>query len=77
MNDTTNNLKVDTASSIAFLRVLRPTGPWVLTSIIPDGPTDTQSFEATDEAGAIKFITKQNRAGKISTSPATRADVQR
>lgn len=64
MNASTNNLKIDTASAIRFLRVLRPAGPWVLTSIIPDGPTDTQSFEATDEAAAIKFITKQNSAGK-------------
>ena len=61
---TTNTPKTDAASAIRFLRVLRPAGPWVLTSIVPDGLTTTQSFEATDEAGAIRFIEKQNRAGE-------------
>jgi hypothetical protein len=61
---TTNTPKTDAASAIRFLRVLRPAGPWVLTSILPDGLTTTKSFEATDEAGTIKFIEKQNREGK-------------
>ena len=56
--------KTDAATSIAFLRALRPTGPWVLTSIVPDGPTTTRSFEATDEAKAMAFIRERNRAGE-------------
>lgn len=42
--------KLDDA--IAFLRRLRPGGPWTLTGIIPDGPTDTATFgpDTVDEA---------------------------
>jgi putative DNA primase/helicase len=56
--------KADTTSAIRFLKALRPAGPWVLTAIIPDGPTTTQSFEASDEAGAIRFIKSTNHAGQ-------------
>ena len=77
MNAQTPNLKIDAASSIAFLRALRPAGPWVLTSIVPDGPTTTKSFEATDEAGRSRSSRSKTAPGKISTSPATRADAQR
>ena len=56
--------KADTTSAIRFLKALRPAGPWVLTAIIPDGPTTTQSFEASDEAGAIRFIKSTNHTGQ-------------
>ena len=56
--------KTDTTSAIAFLKALRPAGPWVLTAIVPDGPTTTQSFEASDEAGATRFIKSTNHAGQ-------------
>ena len=56
--------KTDTTGAIAFLKTLRPAGPWVLTAIWPDGPTTTQSFEASDEAGATRFIKDTNQAGR-------------
>ena len=56
--------KADTSSAIGFLRALRPAGPWVLTAIVPDGPTTTQSFEANDEAGATDFIKSTNHTGQ-------------
>ena len=56
--------KTDTTGAITFLKTLRPAGPWVLTAIWPDGPTTTQSFEASDEAGATRFIKYANHAGQ-------------
>jgi predicted P-loop ATPase len=56
--------RTDTAGAIAFLKALRPKGPWALTAIIPDGVTTTKSFEASDEAGAAAFIKEHNQAGK-------------
>ena len=56
--------KTDTTAAIAFLKIVRPAGPWVLTAIWPDGPTTTQSFEASDEAGATRFIKDANHAGR-------------
>ena len=56
--------RTDTRAAIAFLKILRAAGPWVLTAIRPDGPTTTQSFEASDEAGAIRFINDTNHAGE-------------
>ena len=56
--------KTDTTGAITFLKALRPAGPWVLTAIWPDGPTTTQSFEASDEAGATRFIKDANHAGR-------------
>ena len=57
-------LRADTTSAIAFLKALRPAGPWVLTAIVPDGPTTTKSFEASDEAGATRFIKSTNHTGQ-------------
>jgi putative DNA primase/helicase len=56
--------KTDTTVAITFLKALRPAGPWVLTAIWPDGPTTTESFEASDEAGATRFIKDTNHAGR-------------
>jgi hypothetical protein len=49
------------SGAIAFLKKLRPDGPWVLTAIIPKG-TATETFTDADEAR--EFITAYNRAGK-------------
>ena len=57
-------LKTDTAGAITFLKALRPAGPWVLTAIWPDGPTTTQSFEASDEVGATRFIKDASPRGR-------------
>ena len=68
-------LKTDTAGAITFLKALRPGRClWVLTAIWPDGPTTTQSFEASDEVGAqpVSSRTPTTWAG-TSISPAIRA----
>jgi hypothetical protein len=43
-------------AAVEFLRRLRPAGPWVLTAIVPDGNTITQTFAADDESGVRAFI---------------------
>ena len=58
-------LAPDPDATLAFLRVLRPSGPWVLTAIVPDGATTTETFEATDEAGVRKFIEMHNATKNI------------
>jgi len=40
--------------TVGFLKRLRPNGPWVLSAIVPDGHTMTQSF--SDPAEAITFV---------------------
>lgn len=55
--------KVPPASSeppefIRFLEQLRPFGPWVLTAIIPDGPTET--ITATTHEQVILFVQRTN-----------------
>ena len=60
----TNYPQTDTNATIAFLKALRPKGPWVITAVIPDGVTTTKSFESSDEANAAAFIKDQNQAGK-------------
>jgi hypothetical protein len=49
-------IKHDTASAIDFLRRWSPEGPWVLTAIIPDGKTETATFQAADAAKAAKWL---------------------
>lgn len=48
--------KPDTASAIAFLQRWFPDSPWVLTSIIPDGKTDTRTFQPAQAADAARWI---------------------
>src|SRR5262245_3762307 len=48
--------------SISFLEQLRPSGPWVLTAIIPDGRTITISARTTTEINA--FVREHN--GKLN-----------
>ena len=45
-----------------FLNQLYPGGPWVLTSIIPDGNTRTQTF--FDDEKARKWIVRENDKGR-------------
>jgi hypothetical protein len=61
---TPDALQPNPTASVAFLRAIIPAGPWVLTSIVPDGVTQTKAFEATDEVNAIEFIMSENAAGK-------------
>jgi P4 family phage/plasmid primase-like protien len=42
----------DTQAAVEFLRRFRPKGPWVLTSIVPDGKTTTRTFAAAADASA-------------------------
>src|SRR5262245_39325553 len=41
-----------------FLEQLRPNGPWVLTAIVPDGPTTTRTFDRLDLAR--EFVATHN-----------------
>jgi AAA domain len=41
-----------TDAALAFLERWRPGGPWVLTSIVPDGVTETRTFHAPAQARA-------------------------
>ena len=41
------------ATAIEFLEKLRPGGPWVMTAILPDGPTQTITATNADEVGAF------------------------
>lgn len=51
-----HDLKPDTASAIAFLSRWFPDSPWVLTSIIPDGKTDTRTFQPNQNEAAARWI---------------------
>ena len=63
-DDRATHPKTDATGAIAFLKALRPRGPWAVTAIVPDGSTITKSFETSDEAGAIRFIEEHNQAGE-------------
>jgi hypothetical protein len=56
--------KTDPDAAIAFLKALQPRGPWVLSSVIPDGRMTTRAFEASDEANSAAFIRERNQAGE-------------
>lgn len=49
-------------STRQFLEQLRPDGPWVITAIVPDGDTKTQTFRKISDA--LRFIERQNEQGK-------------
>ena len=59
--------------SVEFLQRLRPNGPWVLTAIMPDGPTKTITTQSADEV--IGFIREYNGQCNIhySVNPLRRA----
>ena len=44
--------------SVAFLNLLRPSGPWVLSAIVPDGAIETITATTVDDIRA--FVTKHN-----------------
>jgi hypothetical protein len=75
-------LKPKPSEAVKFLQKLGPGGPWVLTAIVPDGPTTTITARTADEisdfirdyskqlraAGTRQFLFQQGRSG-----PAERA----
>lgn len=55
-------MKIDLESSLEFLQKLRPSGPWNLTAIVPDGRIQSATFKNPEEARA--WITKHaDKAG--------------
>ncbi len=56
-----------TDEAIAFLKWLRPGGPWGLTAIVPEpnGRTTTQTFTSESEAAAATFIRRHNATQNI------------
>lgn len=50
--------------AIAFLRRFRPDGPWTLTGIIPDGPTDTKTFGPDTADDALAWL--GDRSGRMN-----------
>src|SRR5215212_1649380 len=70
-------------SAIEFLEKLQPDGPWVLTAIIPDGPTETITATTAEDVSA--FVCKNNGTKNIyysvnptrtaMTSKAAKADI--
>lgn len=50
--------------AIAFLKRVRPAGPWTLTSIIPDGPTDTATFGSDSADKALAWL--EARSGRMN-----------
>lgn len=70
-------------TAIEFLEALRPDGPWALTAIIPDGPTETITATTAGEVSA--FVRKNNGKKNIyfsvnptrttMTSKAAKADI--
>jgi hypothetical protein len=57
---------------VDFLKQLRPAGPWVLTAIVPDGPTTT--ITALDAKAVDAFVAKYNGKRNIyySVNPTKR-----
>lgn len=55
--------RTDADEAMAFLKALRPDGPWVLSAIIPDGKTDTRTFDSEPDARA--YIEAQNQSRNL------------
>ena len=78
-------LATDPEAALAFLDLLHPGGPWVLTAITPDGSATTETFSRADAVAA--WITRENAARNIYMmvaeaggplrKKATKADVAR
>ena len=62
--------------AIDFLQQLRPDGPWVLTAIIPDGPTTTITAHTPEDVNAFfqKYNTERNIYYSVNR---TRGDVSK
>lgn len=52
------------ADAIEFLRRVRPSGPWTVTGIIPDGTTDTATFGPGEEAELLEWL--EARSGRMN-----------
>jgi hypothetical protein len=50
----------ESSDTIEFLKRLRPAGPWVFTTIVPDGRTFTCTFIAAIECDARDFVAERN-----------------
>jgi hypothetical protein len=57
-------LQVSGSEAIKFLRLLRPKGPWTITTIVPDGKNEIYSRTFTQLERAEEFIVEQNNQGK-------------
>jgi len=44
--------------AVSFLMKLRPNAPWVLTAIVPDGRTVTETMHSADDV--IRFVREHN-----------------
>jgi hypothetical protein len=51
--------------AVDFLKCILPNGPWTLTAIIPDGQTETQTFDPATEGEARAFISQHNGARNL------------
>jgi hypothetical protein len=80
-------VKPDTAAAINFLRRFHPSTSWALTAIIPDGKTETVTFDADHAEDAAAWIQKHqgkrnlyfhvNPTRRPLTSKASKADIAR
>src|SRR4051794_24435332 len=53
----------DPDAAAAFLELLRPGGPWVLTAITPDGPATTETFFKAD--AVARWIERENASRNV------------
>ena len=75
----------DTNAALSFLRRWEPNGPWLLTAILPDGATETQTFRADQESATFAWIEMHqgkrnlyfsvNRPHGHLTSKASKSDI--
>jgi hypothetical protein len=56
-------------SAIEFLEKLRPGGPWVLTAIIPDGPTETITATSADAVSTFVRVNDGKKNIYYSVNP--------
>jgi hypothetical protein len=61
MHNTANDH--ENKAAVEFLELLRPGGPWVLTAILPDGPTET--ITAVNAQSVDAFVRKHNGGRNI------------
>jgi len=79
-------IKPNTKAAIKFLKRWRPEGPWVLTSVIPDGAIYTETFAAADWNKCADWIDQHqghrnmyfhvNPVRRHLTSKATKEDME-
>lgn len=59
--DNATEIVPDTNAAVAFLYRWAPEGPWTLTAIVPDGRTETRSFDPTTERECHAWIDLHQR----------------